>query len=68
MKERRSGALGQERLPVIRDHAVPGDERLFEAGNLPVRIQIEPHPDLTAAPRSLYRGERRIEIIEIMDQ
>jgi hypothetical protein len=36
--------------------------------NQPMRIQIEPHPDLTAAPRSLYRGERRIDIIEIMDQ
>ena len=33
-----------------------------------MRIQIEPHPDLTAAPRNLYRGERLIEIIEIMDQ
>jgi hypothetical protein len=32
-----------------------------------MRIQIEP-PDLTAAPRNLYRGERLIEIIEIMDQ
>jgi hypothetical protein len=33
-----------------------------------MRIQIEPHPDLTATPRNLYREERRIEIIEIMDQ
>jgi len=33
-----------------------------------VRIQVEPHADLRAAPRSLYRGERRIDIIEIMDQ
>jgi hypothetical protein len=33
-----------------------------------MRIEIEPHPDPRAAPRSLYRGERRIEIIEIMDQ
>jgi hypothetical protein len=33
-----------------------------------MRIQIEPHADLKAAPRSLYRGERRIDIIEIMDQ
>ena len=33
-----------------------------------MRIQIEPHTDLRAAPRSLCRGERRIEIIEIMDQ
>ena len=29
-----------------------------------MRIQIEPHADLRAAPRSLYRGERRIEIID----
>jgi hypothetical protein len=33
-----------------------------------MRIQVEPHADLKAAPRSLYRGERRIDIIEIMDQ
>ena len=33
-----------------------------------MRIQVEPHADLKAAPRSLYRGERRIGIIEIMDQ
>ena len=33
-----------------------------------MRIQIEPHADLKAAPRSLYRGERRIDIIEIVDQ
>jgi hypothetical protein len=33
-----------------------------------MRIQIEPHADLKAVPRSLYRGERRIDIIEIMDQ
>ena len=33
-----------------------------------MRIQIEPHADLRAAPRSLFRGERRIDIIEIMDQ
>jgi hypothetical protein len=33
-----------------------------------MRIQIESHADLKAAPRSLYRGERRIDIIEIMDQ
>jgi hypothetical protein len=31
-------------------------------------IQVEHHADLGAAPRSLYRGERRIDIIEIMDQ
>jgi len=30
--------------------------------------QSEPHADLRAAPRSLYRGERRIDIIEIIDQ
>jgi len=33
-----------------------------------MRVQVEPHADLKAAPRSLYRGERRISIIEIMDQ
>jgi hypothetical protein len=33
-----------------------------------MHIQVEPHADLRAAPRSLYRGERRIDIIEIMDQ
>jgi hypothetical protein len=33
-----------------------------------MRIQIEPHANLRAAPRSLFRGERRIDIIEIMDQ
>jgi len=32
------------------------------------RIQVEPHADLRAAPRSLYRGERRIDITEIVDQ
>ena len=31
-------------------------------------IQVEHHADLGAAPRSLYRGERRTDIIEIMDQ
>jgi hypothetical protein len=29
---------------------------------------VEHHADLGAAPRSLYRGERRIGIIKIMDQ
>ena len=33
-----------------------------------MHIQIEPHADLRAPPRSLFRGERRIDIIEIMDQ
>jgi len=33
-----------------------------------MRIQVEHHADLRAAPRSLYRGERRIDIIEIIDQ
>ncbi len=33
-----------------------------------MRIQIESHTDDRAAPRTLYRGERRIEIIEIIDQ
>ena len=31
-----------------------------------MRIQVEHHADLP--PRSLYRGERRIDIIEVMDQ
>ena len=29
-----------------------------------MRIQVEHHAGLGAAPRSLYRGERRIEIID----
>jgi len=33
-----------------------------------MRIQVEPRADLRAAHRSLYWGERRIDIIEIMDQ
>ena len=33
-----------------------------------MHVQIEPHADLEAAPRSLFRGERRIDIIEIVDQ
>jgi hypothetical protein len=33
-----------------------------------MRIQVEPRAALRAAPRSLYRGERWIDIIEIMDQ
>ena len=33
-----------------------------------MRIQVEHHADLGAVPRSLYRGERRIDIIEIVDQ
>ena len=33
-----------------------------------MRIQIETHADLRATPRSLYRGGRRIDIIEIVDQ
>ena len=33
-----------------------------------MRIQVEHSADLEAAPRSLYRGERRIDIIEIVDQ
>src|SRR5215469_10502493 len=36
--------------------------------NQRMRIQVEHHADRGAAPRSLYRGERRIDIIEIMDQ
>src|SRR6516162_6742142 len=31
-------------------------------------IQVEHHADLGAAPRSLHRGEGRIDIIETMDQ
>jgi hypothetical protein len=33
-----------------------------------MRIQIEPHAVLRAAPRSLYRGGSRIDIMEIVDQ
>ena len=33
-----------------------------------MRIQVEDHVHLGAVPRSIYRGERRIDIIEIMDQ
>jgi hypothetical protein len=33
-----------------------------------MRIQVETDQDLKAVPRSLYRGERRINIIEITDQ
>jgi hypothetical protein len=33
-----------------------------------MRVQIEPRADLEAAPRSLFRGERRIDIIEIVDR
>jgi hypothetical protein len=33
-----------------------------------MRVQIEPHSDFRTAPRSLYRGGRRIDIIEIVDQ
>ncbi len=40
----------------------------FQSVNQLMRVQIEPHTDLRATPRSLRRGERRIEIIEIMDQ
>ena len=31
-------------------------------------IQVEHHADLGSAPQSLYRGERRIDITEIMDE
>jgi hypothetical protein len=33
-----------------------------------MRVQIDPCADLEAAPRSLFRGERWIDIIEIVDQ
>src|SRR5262249_8496198 len=33
-----------------------------------MRIQVEHYADIGASPQSLYRGERRIDIIEIMDQ
>jgi hypothetical protein len=33
-----------------------------------MRVQIEHHADLEAAPRSLFRGECRIDITEIVDQ
>jgi hypothetical protein len=31
-------------------------------------LQIESNSDITGARQSLYRGERRIDIVEIMDQ
>ena len=33
-----------------------------------MRIQIDTHSDSRAVPQSTYRGERRIKIIEIVDQ
>jgi len=36
--------------------------------NQRMRINVGPHADLSAAPQSLYRGERRIDIIAIIDQ
>jgi hypothetical protein len=36
--------------------------------NQRMRIQVEHHADLGSAPQSLYGGERRIDITEIMDQ
>lgn len=34
-----------------------------------MRVQIDPHADLEATPpRTIYCGERRIDIIEIIDQ
>jgi hypothetical protein len=33
-----------------------------------MRIQVESHADVRAMPRSLYRGKRRVDIIEIIDQ
>jgi hypothetical protein len=33
-----------------------------------MRIQIHTHSDIRAVPQSFYRGERQIDIIEIMDQ
>jgi hypothetical protein len=33
-----------------------------------MRIQIDLHADLCAGPQTLYWGERRIEIIEVIDQ
>jgi hypothetical protein len=33
-----------------------------------MRVQIDPHADLRAVPQTLYWGERRIEIIEVIDQ
>jgi hypothetical protein len=32
-----------------------------------MRVQIDPHADLRAVPQTLYWGERRIEIIEVID-
>ena len=47
-----------------REHRVSPSNPL----NRRMLIQVEHHADLGAAPRSLYRGERRTDIIEIMDQ
>jgi hypothetical protein len=33
-----------------------------------MRIQVEPHADFRASPRRIYRGDRRIDIVEIIDQ
>ena len=33
-----------------------------------MRVQIDPHAKLGAVPQTLYCGERRIEIIEVIDQ
>jgi hypothetical protein len=36
----------------------------FQSVNQLIGVQIEPHTGLRAAPRSLHRGKRRIEIID----
>jgi len=33
-----------------------------------MRIQIHTHSDIRAVPQSFYRGERQIDIVEIVDQ
>jgi hypothetical protein len=33
-----------------------------------MHVQIDPHANLRAVPQTLYWGERRIEIIEVIDQ
>ena len=33
-----------------------------------MRIQIHTHSDIRAVPQSFYRGERQIDVLEVMDQ
>jgi hypothetical protein len=49
--------------------AVDWHSLTFISGMNPnMRVQVECHADHGVKPRSLYRGERRIDIIEIVDQ